>query len=113
MALSSFAFGAFLASSALDTTRVSLLKPSVVAGLDGGGTLSFSKASERFERPVCFDGWGGSPGPSDEAGFIDDGGLGGCPFENDDSFAGEEAGALSLVLFSEDEVGIANEKALL
>lgn len=56
MALSSFALGGFLASSVLDTNRVSLLKPSVVAGLDGAGILSFSKASERFERPVCFDG---------------------------------------------------------
>jgi hypothetical protein len=34
-------------------------------------------------------------------------------FESDDGFSGEEAGAFSVVLFSEDEVGIANEKALL
>jgi hypothetical protein len=89
---------------------VSLLKPRVVAGLDGGGIFSFSKASERFERPVCLDGCCGSPGPSDEAGFIDNGSLG---FESDDSFIGEEAGAFSVVLFNEDEVGIANEKAFL
>ncbi len=55
----------------------------------------------------------GSPGPSDETGFIDDGSLGGCCFVNEDGFGGEEAGAFSVVLFSEDEVGIANEKAFL
>jgi|SRR6267154_4291902 len=113
MVLSSFALGALLASSALNTKRVSLLKPSVVAGLNGGGFFSFSKASERFESPVCFDGGGNSPSPSDETGFIDDGGLGGCCFVNDDGFSGEDAGAFSAVLFLEDEVGIAKEKAFL
>ena len=114
MVLSSFALGAFLGSGALDANRVSLLKPSDVAGLEGGGIFSFSRARERFERPVCFDEWGGSPRPSDEAGFAgDDDSLGSCRFGSDDGFAGEEAGAFSTVLFNEDEVGIANEKDFL
>lgn len=114
MALSSLALGAFLGSGALDANRVSLLKPSDVAGLEGGGTFSFSKARERFESPVCFDEWRGSPGPCDEAGFAgDDDSLGSCRFGSDDDFTGEEAGAFSMVLFNEDEVGIANEKDIL
>jgi len=85
-----------------------------VAGLNGGGTLSFSKASERLERPVCFGGRDGSPGPSDEAGFIGDGSLGGCRFGSEDGFwCREGVGAFPIVLFSEDDVGIANEKAFL
>jgi hypothetical protein len=92
---------------------VSLLKPSVVAGLEGGGIFSFSKASERFERPVCFDEWDGSPGPSDEPGFVGEDNLGSCRLGSDDGFNGEEAGAFSMVLLSEDEVGIANEKDFL
>ena len=107
MVLSSFALGV------LNTKRESLLKPSVVAGLKGGGFFSFSKASERFESPVCFDGCGSSPSPSDETGFIDDGSLGGCCLVNDDGFSGEDAAAFSVVLFLEDEVGIAKEKAFL
>ncbi len=113
MLLSSFALGACLGSSALDPHRVSLLKPSVVAGLEGGGFFSFSKASERFERPVYFDRWRGSPGPSDEAGFTGDGNLGICRLGSDDGFTGEEAGALSIVFCNEDEVGIVNEKDFL
>jgi hypothetical protein len=107
MVLSSFALGV------LNTNRVSLLKPSVVAGLKGGGFFSFSKASERFESPVCFDGGGSSPSPSDETGLIDDGSLGVCCFVNDDGFSGEDPGAFSAVLLLEDEVGIAMEKAFL
>lgn len=113
MLLSSFAFSAFLGSHALDAPRASLLKPSDVAGLEGGGIFSFSRASERFERPVCFDRWCGSPGPIDEAGFVGDGSLGSCRLGSDDGFTGEEAGAFSIVLLSEEEVGIANEEDFL
>jgi hypothetical protein len=78
---------------------VSLLKPNNMAGLKGGGILSFSRAREKFERPVCFDEWGGSPRPSDEAGFVgDDVSLGSFRFGSGDGFAGEEAGAFSTVL---------------
>lgn len=56
MALSSFALGIVLetpiASVAESMWRV---KPRVVAGRDGGGAFSFSRASERFDKPVCFD----------------------------------------------------------
>lgn len=84
-----------------------------MAGLEGGGIFSFSKASERFERPVCLDRWCGSPGPRDEAGFVGDGSLGSCRLGSDDGLTGEEAGAFSIVLFSDEEVGIANEKDFL
>jgi hypothetical protein len=39
--------------------------------------------------------------------------LRGCCFVNDDGFSGEDAGAFSVVLFFEDEVGIAKDKAFL
>lgn len=74
--------------------------------------MSFSKASDRFESPVCFSGGGGSPDPRDEAGFVGDGSLGGCRFGSH-SFCGDDVGAFSTVFFIEDEVGIANEKGLL
>lgn len=85
------------------------VKPRVVVGRDGGGAFSFSRASERFDRPVCFDGWDGPPEPI-EAGLVGEDNLGAWRFGSDDGFWGELARARSMVLFIEDEVGIANEK---
>lgn len=45
-----------------------------------------------------------------EAGFVGDDNLGAWRFGSDDGFCGELARARSMVLFMEDEVGIANEK---
>jgi len=54
--LSSIALGVFLEIPiALAAESVSRVKPRVVAGREGGGAFSFSRASERFDRPVCFD----------------------------------------------------------
>jgi hypothetical protein len=111
--LSSFALEALLESNALDDRWASRLKPSVVAGLGGGGIFNFSKAIDKFERPVCFVGGGGSPDPRDEAGFLGDDSLEGCRFGSDHGFCGEEAVVFSKVLFIEDEVGMANEKDFL
>ena len=56
MVLSSFALGMFLeVPIALASESVSRVKPRVVAGRGGGGAFSFSRASDRFDRPVCFD----------------------------------------------------------
>ena len=72
--LSSLALGILLeVPIALVAESVLRLKPRVVAGREGGAALSFSRASERFDKPVCF----GAPGASDEAGSIDDDSLGG------------------------------------
>lgn len=55
MVLSSFALGVLLeVPTALAAESVLRLKPRVVAGRDGGAAFSFSRASERFDRPVCF-----------------------------------------------------------
>ena len=50
--LSSFALG--VAPIALAAESVLRLKPRVVAGREGGAAFNFSRASERFDRPVCF-----------------------------------------------------------
>lgn len=112
--LSSFALGMVLeVPIALVAESVLRVKPRDFAGREGGGALSFSRASERFDRPVCFDWWDGAPDPSDEAGFVGDDSLGGWRFGSDHGFCGELAGARSTVLFMEDEVGRANEKGCL